>query len=215
MAVEDFTVSPEEQLATYGAIFAPTGLEPTPADAVPTLPDAGEVAAVPTAAPTAPVGAPVTTMTALPPGAAFTYSVPPGADLARTRQVSLPGGLTRMVPQGAQNLLFTQGRPADPIEQMVISGRLPMGQAERAIAGAMHYQAMRGYQRDLADGKPAQESLVRWAPLMFSSQPAAIAAINRYSAQPTMTERTFGGQPFVVTQQPGQATRLTQVRVRR
>lgn len=49
---------------------------------------------------------------------------------------------------------------------------LPLAQAEQAVATAMKFQAIRGYQRDLANGMPAAEALAKHAPMMFA-QPKA------------------------------------------
>lgn len=43
-------------------------------------------------------------------------------------------------------------------------------QAAKAIAIAMQYQGMRGYQKDLANGTPAAQALSKWAPAMFYGQ---------------------------------------------
>jgi len=50
---------------------------------------------------------------------------------------------------------------------------LPIDKAQQAISAAMQYQAMRGYQADLQSGKPADQVLARWAPMMFGKMGAA------------------------------------------
>jgi len=50
---------------------------------------------------------------------------------------------------------------------------LPIDQAADAVAQAMKFQAIRGYQKDLEAGKPASESLAKWAPMMFSTPKSA------------------------------------------
>lgn len=67
---------------------------------------------------------------------------------------------------------------------------LPLAQAQTAINAAMKYQGIRGYQRDLAAGKPAAEALARWGPLMLSSDRGAgglagAAAMTRAATPPT------------------------------
>lgn len=51
---------------------------------------------------------------------------------------------------------------------------VPIAQAQAAIAAATQYQAQRGYQKDLENGKDPGEALAKWAPMMFGKTPAAM-----------------------------------------
>ena len=43
----------------------------------------------------------------------------------------------------------------------------PIAQAQAAIAAATQFQAQRGYQKDIQDGKDPSEALSKWAPILF------------------------------------------------
>jgi hypothetical protein len=61
---------------------------------------------------------------------------------------------------------------------------LPYEQAQRATVAAMKMQGQRGYQADLAAGKPAHEALAKWAPMLFSDRPQTFAGAVRQSFTP-------------------------------
>lgn len=50
---------------------------------------------------------------------------------------------------------------------------LPLAEAEQAVTTALKFQAIRGYQQDLAKGVSAVDALTKWAPIMFSQPKAA------------------------------------------
>ena len=52
----------------------------------------------------------------------------------------------------------------------------PIQQSEQAVAAAMQFQGTRGYQQDVANGVPAPDALVKWAPLMFYADPSGMSA---------------------------------------
>lgn len=49
---------------------------------------------------------------------------------------------------------------------------LPLAEAEQAVSAALKFQAVRGYQQDLARGVSANEALAKWAPIMFTAPKA-------------------------------------------
>lgn len=42
----------------------------------------------------------------------------------------------------------------------------PLDQAQQAVNTAIRFQAQRGYQQDVQNGKPAAEALMKWAPML-------------------------------------------------
>lgn len=64
--------------------------------------------------------------------------------------------------------------------QQQIQG-LPIDQAQRATVAALKFQGQRGYQNDLAAGKPAHEALAKWAPMMFYDRPQIFSGAVRQS----------------------------------
>lgn len=99
-------------------------------------------------------------------------------DVAAPEQVQVaapppvaPPGAYPVVPPGAYDPDAV--RQNIQMRKMLNSmGNAPMAEAEQAVATAMKFQAIRGYQRDLAAGTPAHQALAKWAPVMFS-QPKA------------------------------------------
>lgn len=47
-------------------------------------------------------------------------------------------------------------------------GTLPLSQAETAVSAALRFNALRGYQDDIASGKTPAEALGKWAPLLYA-----------------------------------------------
>lgn len=88
---------------------------------------------------------------------------------------------------------------------------LPIDQAEKALTSALKFQAIRGYQRDLAAGKSAADALSRWAPIMFSQPKAGTlgqaAAMVRASRPAQPKVMNVGGVAYEIG--PGRATALT------
>lgn len=56
---------------------------------------------------------------------------------------------------------------------------LPVQQAIAAYDAASQYQAMRGYQQDLANGMPAYQAAAKWLPILHSKNPAGMATALR------------------------------------
>jgi hypothetical protein len=94
----------------------------------------------------------------------------------------------------------------------------PLAQAEQALSAALKFQAVRGYQKDLENGKSPSEALSRWAPMMFtapkSSNLGNAAAMVRATRPPAPMVRSAGGQLFQVPPGGGAATALTPAPVR-
>lgn len=59
--------------------------------------------------------------------------------------------------------------------------------AERAVAAAIQFQGMRGYQQALKAGEPAEKALTRYGPMMFYQRPAAFGPAVRAVTPPRMT----------------------------
>lgn len=98
----------------------------------------------------------------------------------------------------------------DRYRAMVNSGT-PIAEAEQAVATAMKYQAIRGYQRDLAAGVSASDALAKWAPTMFAGpkqstlgHAASLVRATRPSPEKYMD---VGGVAYQL--QGGKATPLT------
>lgn len=73
---------------------------------------------------------------------------------------------------------------------------LPYDQAQKATVAAMKLQGQRGYQADLAAGKPAHEALAKWAPMMFYEHPQVFAGAVRQSfTQPRPAPRWVPPDP--------------------
>lgn len=87
---------------------------------------------------------------------------------------------------------------------------LPLAEAEQAVSTALKFQAVRGYQKDLQEGKSASEALARWAPIMFTQPKAATlgqaASLIRAQA-PTEKYMDIGGVGYMM--KGGKATPLT------
>src|SRR3990172_2048430 len=107
------------------------------------------------------------------------------------------------VPPGYTEELwrFENARREAEREREMIAQFTQQGQdtddAQKAIMAATQFQGIRGYQRDLAEGKSAQEAATKWAPLMFAGTaggPPAFAAMQpRPAAQ--VQDITIGGMP--------------------
>jgi hypothetical protein len=154
------------------------------------------------------------------PGQAFTIpanvatlpngqQAPPGAPMMPTGQrpvsvrppMAAPGGVPVFSPEQQQSRAFWRQMQAQTQD-------MPLDQAEQAVTAALKFQAMRGYQKDLEDGKSAGESLAKWAPMLFPKSSMGNAAQMIRASQPRPPAlRTAGGRIFQVD--GGQATPLT------
>jgi hypothetical protein len=110
-----------------------------------------------------------------------------GARLARSAGMPVPRGSSPpvvMPPPPVQSTgswgssaNFIRGASQQDIDTAYMERSLanaPIAQAQAAIAAATQYQAQRGYQKDLQEGKDPGEALARWAPMMFGKTPAAM-----------------------------------------
>jgi hypothetical protein len=110
-----------------------------------------------------------------------------GARLARSAGVPVPRGSSPpvvMPPPPVQstgswgssaNLIRGASQQDIDMAHMERSlANVPIAQAQAAIAAATQYQAQRGYQQDIQNGKDPGEALARWAPMMFGKTPAAM-----------------------------------------
>lgn len=91
---------------------------------------------------------------------------------------------------------------------------LPLAEAEQAVSTAIKFQAVRGYQKDLQEGKSSAEALARWAPLMFTAPKAGTLgqAASMVRAQaPTEKYMDIGGVGYEF--KGGKATPLTPPKV--
>lgn len=91
---------------------------------------------------------------------------------------------------------------------------LPLAEAEQAVSTAIKFQAVRGYQKDLQEGKSSAEALARWAPLMFTQPKAGTLgqAASMVRAQaPTEKYMDIGGVGYEF--RGGKATALTPPKV--
>lgn len=90
--------------------------------------------------------------------------------------------------------------------------------AEQAINAAVKFQAQRGFQQDLQQGKSASEALAKWAPMLFTNPKQATlgqaAAMVRATRPAAPMVRSAGGQLFQVPPGGGAATALTPPPVR-
>lgn len=91
-------------------------------------------------------------------------SVPaPVSPVAAPQSVSVaPPGAVAATPYSLQ-----LARQAQAAKAMLPYANMPMAQAETAIEQSLKFQAMSGYQRDLASGMDTAEALAKWAPMMF------------------------------------------------
>lgn len=105
----------------------------------------------------------------------------PRADLIDTRQFSAPVPPPIDVPAAPRSAIPPMA-PGRSMPQMPGGAPdaywgnfnrayrdLPLKDAEMAIGAATRYQGTRGYQRDIANGVPADTALAKWAPMMFST----------------------------------------------
>jgi hypothetical protein len=68
---------------------------------------------------------------------------------------------------------------------------LPYDQAQKAYQAGMKIIAQRGYQSDLASGKPAHEALAKWAPMLFADRPQTFTGAVRQSFTPPKPAARF------------------------
>ena len=89
---------------------------------------------------------------------------------------------------------------------------LPLDQAEAAVSSALKFQAIRGYQRDLQEGKSPAEALTKWAPIMFTAPKAGnlgqAAALARQAQATKPMIRDVAGQ-LIRVNPDGTTTPLT------
>ena len=101
--------------------------------------------------------------------------VAPPMDAPAAARVAAPGAtpitppvaspMAPLTPQDAQNRAFWRKLQYDTQDA-------PIEEAEQAVTAALKFQAIRGYQQDLANGVPSHEALSKWAPMMFKTPPA-------------------------------------------
>lgn len=100
---------------------------------------------------------------------------PPMVAPRPTAMVAPPGVAPIAPPALNPAVGYNPNQVAQDIEmrKMLLNmGDAPIAQAEAAVSTALKFQAVRGYQKDLAGGMAPNEALARWAPIMFT-QPKA------------------------------------------
>lgn len=73
-----------------------------------------------------------------------------------------------------------------------------ISEAQQAIAFATELEGKLGFDADVRAGVPTHEALMKWAPKLYSRNPAAIAKMIEPPFQPTMTD--VGGQKLLQLQ---------------
>lgn len=128
--------------------------------------------------------------------------------------IAAPGGpapivapaITPLSPQDAANRAMWR-------RMKYATADLPIDQAEQAVTTALKFQGLRGYQKDIADGKPANEALARWAPIMFSQPKAGTlsgaASMIRAGQGPQNKIMDIGGVGYRYDDKTGTMTALT------
>lgn len=72
--------------------------------------------------------------------------------------------------------------PISPVQQAITRAQLAANpnlsieQQQKAVEAVMKFEGMRGYQKDLADGKSPADALAKWGPLMFYNDPSGMSA---------------------------------------
>lgn len=88
---------------------------------------------------------------------------------------------------------------------------LPLAEAEQAVSAALKFQAVRGYQQDLARGVTPNEALAKWAPIMFTAPKAGnlagAASLVRATRPEAEKYMDIGGVGYQM--KGGKATALT------
>lgn len=142
---------------------------------------------------------------------------PAAAPLPAPATVAAPGAAPVVPPQAQMGFLSPE-----EAEQRTTMRRLqyaiqdlPLDEAEKAVSAALKFQAVRGYQKDLAEGKSATEALARWAPIMFTQPKAAnlgqAASMVRASRAGDEKYMDIGGVGYMF--KGGKATALTPPKV--
>lgn len=142
---------------------------------------------------------------------------PPAIAPPAPRMVAPPGVSPVAAPAAAP---LAPGQAADNTMwrrlQYAVANQ-PIDKAEQAVATALKFQAVRGYQRDLQDGKSPTEALTRWAPLMFTQPKTAnlgqAASLVRAARPPLPARPVNAGGVLYRTNPDGSVTPLTQPRV--
>jgi hypothetical protein len=94
----------------------------------------------------------------------------------RAPVVTAPGGMAVAPPAGYRSPFLSDEEAQQQTQMRKLQYAvqdLPLAEAEKAVSTAMKFQAIRGYQRELANGTPAHEALAKWAPMMFAQPKAA------------------------------------------
>ena len=85
-------------------------------------------------------------------------------------------------PNAAAWERYRAAHPSDPVQQawntarLAATTNLSIEQQQRAVEAAAKFEGMKGYQKDLVDGKSPAEALARWAPLLYYNDPARMSA---------------------------------------
>jgi hypothetical protein len=119
--------------------------------------------------------------------------IPGDPNLSPEDQAALQSRLTYATGPGAPT--WAQPKPApqatdqlDPRMMQEAYSKLPIAQAEKAVAAAIRFQGMRGYQEDLRNGVAADQALARHAPMMFWQSPGStMTSMMKAMTPPRMT----------------------------
>lgn len=99
-----------------------------------------------------------------------------------------PRGYTLQDPATGRPLEFNvpavQEGEVDPRALARLFQGRKIAEAEKAMAAAIQFQGLRGYQNALESGKPAAEALTRYGPMMFYTRPQAFGPAMRAIAPP-------------------------------
>lgn len=106
-----------------------------------------------------------------------------------------------MAPQGAAPVpvmpptgprVTAPGGLGPMLQQMRIQTKdMPTEQANQAVAAALKFQGMRGYQNDLQAGKSPSEALAKWAPIILSGPKETTMSGMASMIKATSQEPTF------------------------
>ncbi len=138
--------------------------------------------------------------------------VAPSVQAAAPVAVAAPGAAPIVPPRFQPAPGYDpQATAMDDRYRAMVNNGTPIAEAEQAVATAMKYQAIRGYQRDLANGVSASDALAKWAPTMFAGpkqstlgQAASLVRATRPNPEKYMD---VGGVAYQL--QGGKATALT------
>lgn len=135
-----------------------------------------------------------------------------GATLARSIGVPVPQGSSPPVItptqapappparwiSSANNIQVPPNLDLNPMYQNFWRNQqeMPIAEAQKAIAAAQQFQAMRGYQADLDKGTAPDQAFMRWAPVMFGGKMTGAGPFLK-AMQPKPVQQEFIQQEII------------------